>query len=150
MTSANNHVETQKFLEFNHYFGATKDSIVLMEQRVFPLLSSDGKILMEEPNKIILHPNGSGSLIDCINAYQNVRNIINSVDYVQIINVDNPLTKVMDPTMIGFTAKNDLYLGLKAGERRLKFHSEQILAKKNKRYYVLDSNAVSRASDGEE
>ena len=31
MTSANNHVETQKFLEFNHYFGATKDSIVLME-----------------------------------------------------------------------------------------------------------------------
>jgi UDP-N-acetylglucosamine pyrophosphorylase len=88
------------------------------------MVSQDGKVLMEEPNKIILHPNGSGSLFDCINSYQNVRNIINSVDYVQVINVDNPLAKVMDPCMIGFTAKNDLYLGLKAGDRRMRYFSD--------------------------
>lgn len=67
MTSEINDDETQKFFEFNHYFGADKAQIVFMKQQVLPLLNFDGKIIMEEPNKLILAPNGSGAIYDAIN-----------------------------------------------------------------------------------
>lgn len=93
---------------------------------------------MEEPNKILLAPNGSGSLYDSINDSAPVRNLLNTIEYVQIINDDNILTKVLDPLLIGFTMKYDLYVGLKACERSNTFYAHGgVLAKKDKRYSIV-------------
>jgi UDP-N-acetylglucosamine/UDP-N-acetylgalactosamine diphosphorylase len=70
--------------------------------------------MMEDANKIYLAPNGNGSLFDAINRSSQVKSIVDSVDYVQIITVDNVLNKVLDPLLIGYTAKYDLYAGVKA------------------------------------
>ena len=104
---------------------------------------------MEEPNRLILAPNGSGALFDAINFHQEVRDTINSVEYVQVLNVDNVLAKVLDPFHIGFTSKYDLYLGIKASNKRNE-DTCGILAKKNKRYYIVDAASVAKASDGED
>ena len=52
MTSALNHEETKNFFDLNKYFRAKSSSIVFFQQAVLPLLSEDGKILMEGPTKI--------------------------------------------------------------------------------------------------
>lgn len=49
---------------------------------MLPLMNYDGKIIMDEPNRIALAPNGNGALYDAINSNQRVKEIINSVDYV--------------------------------------------------------------------
>jgi UDP-N-acetylglucosamine pyrophosphorylase len=77
----------------------------------------DGKIIMNEPNQMVLAPNGSGALFEALNNSPKAKEALNSVDYVQIITIDNALNKVMDPLMIGLTARNDLYLLMKACER---------------------------------
>jgi UDP-N-acetylglucosamine/UDP-N-acetylgalactosamine diphosphorylase len=55
---------------------------VFFEQSVLPIVNFDGKIIMDEPNKISLAPNGNGAIYDAINNNYRVKEIINSVDYV--------------------------------------------------------------------
>ena len=49
---------------------------------MLPAISPDGKILMEEPHKIVMAPNGNGAFFDAINKSPKVKSIIEGVDYV--------------------------------------------------------------------
>lgn len=73
---------------------------------------------MDEPNKIALAPNGNGALYDAINNSYRVKEIVNSVDYVQIVHVDNVINKILDPLMIGYTATKELYVCMKGCKKR--------------------------------
>ena len=114
MTNPNNHEEVQKFFEFNNYFGALRESIVFFDQQVLPIINFDGKIIMDEPNKIVLAPNGNGAIFDAINSNIRVKEIIDSISYVQIVHVDNPLNKILDPLMIGYSSLKQNYVTVKA------------------------------------
>lgn len=94
---------------------------------------------MEEAYKMVLAPNGSGAIFDAINNNFRVKDTINSVDYVQIVNVDNVLNKILDPLMIGYTATKELYVTMK-GCKQKKNHSplNGVIVQKNYRYGVVD------------
>lgn len=53
-------------------------------------------------------PNGNGALFEAINNHPGLRDFISSLDYLQVIGVDNVINKILDPIQIGFTAKNHL------------------------------------------
>jgi len=108
MTSSLNHIETIKYFEKHHYFGAKKENIVFFDQPVLPALSLDGNIILEERGKIVLTPNGNGAFFDCISKIPKLRDILSQdVDYLQVVGVDNPLNKVLDPAMIGMAIHQD-------------------------------------------
>ncbi|CDW76463.1 udp-n-acetylglucosamine pyrophosphorylase [Stylonychia lemnae] len=140
MTNPLNHIEIQKFFEFNNYFGASKESIVFFEQQVLPIVNFDGKIIMEEPNKIVLAPNGSGAIFDAINNNIRVKEIIDSISYVQIIHVDNPISKVLDPLMIGFSQLRGNYVTVKAcTQRKGYFPQGGLFVIKDQRFAIMDN-----------
>lgn len=94
---------------------------------------------MHEPNQLLVGPNGNGALFESLNSNHKAKEVINSVDYVQIITVDNILNKVMDPLMLGFTARNELYLSVKACDRLSGFKPQGgVFVKKDRRYNILD------------
>jgi len=67
MTSELNHRQTLQFYEENGYFGAVKENVIFFMQSMIPLISStDGKIIMEEPHRISIGPNGNGALFDAV------------------------------------------------------------------------------------
>lgn len=71
---------------------------------MLPAVDLNGKILMESPHEIKLAPNGNGALFDSIANRPNIKAYIESLEYVQVIGVDNPINKVLDPVQVGYTA----------------------------------------------
>jgi UDP-N-acetylglucosamine/UDP-N-acetylgalactosamine diphosphorylase len=71
---------------------------------MLPAVDLNGKIIMDSPFEIKLAPNGNGALFDSIANRPNIKAYIEGLDYVQVIGVDNPINKVLDPVQIGFTA----------------------------------------------
>lgn len=86
---------------------------------MLPAISgADGKILLEEPHRIVMAPNGNGALFDAVNRNQEVKAILEKADYVQVIGVDNVLNRLLDPLYIGFAVHHDLQAVMKSCVKR--------------------------------
>lgn len=119
MTSELNHKDTIQYFEEKGYFGAKKEQVIFFMQSMIPMISSvDGKILLEEPHRISMGPNGNGALFDALNRTPELKQILSTVDYVQVIGVDNPLNRLLDPLYIGFASCNHLQAAMKSVPKR--------------------------------
>lgn len=143
MTSAINHHETVKFFEYNKYFRAKKENVVFFQQSVLPAISPEGKILMEDTFKIVMAPNGNGAVFDAVNKNDQVRQILNEIDYVQVIGVDNVLNKVLDPVYIGFAVDKNLQAAMKSCIKRDAKEPVGVVVKKNGKYDIVEYSEIS-------
>ena len=64
---------------------------------MLPALDLYGKILMQSPSEVKLAPNGNGGVFDWIIKCPSIKRCVQSVDYVQVIGVDNIMNKILDP-----------------------------------------------------
>lgn len=146
MTSPINHHETQKFFLYNDYFRANRKNVLFFQQSILPAITADGKILMEEPHKIVMAPNGNGAFFDAINRNQRVKQLLeDGIEYVQVIGVDNVLNKVLDPTYIGFAVKNNLQAVMKSCVKRDAKEPVGVIVKKDGKYDVVEYSELSEA-----
>lgn len=60
MTSDKNHEDTVHFFEEKHYFGYNKEFIHFFKQEMAPSVDFNGKLLMEDKDRLSLSPNGNG------------------------------------------------------------------------------------------
>ena len=94
--------------------------------------------MMESQHQIKLAPNGNGALFDSLRSNPEVRSRIASLEYVQIIGVDNPLNKVLDPIQIGFTHNDRLDTSLKSVPKRDAEEKVGVIGKKNGKYNIVE------------
>ncbi len=104
MTSTENNEKTVSFFEEHNYFGYPKDSIRFFRQGNLPLLSEEGKLLIDENYNIKIASDGNGSI------YKSMKNegILSDmkkrgVEWVFIGAVDNAILNMCDPILIGLT-----------------------------------------------
>ena len=64
---------------------------------MLPAVDSEGKIMMQSASSLKLAPNGNGALFDSLKNNREVQGLIATLEYVQIIGVDNAHNKVLDP-----------------------------------------------------
>ena len=62
MTSTENNAKTVSFFEENNYFGYPKDNVTFFNQGNLPLLSEDGKLMVDENYNIKVASDGNGSI----------------------------------------------------------------------------------------
>lgn len=114
MTSEKNNEETLAFFKEKNYFGYNKDYIFFFVQNMAPSVSYDGKILMEDKDKISTSPNGNGgwftSLVDAglLGKLSEM-----GVEWLNVFSVDNVLQKIADPVFVGAVLENDCVCGAK-------------------------------------
>ena len=104
MTSTQNDAEVKSFFKENKNFGIKDENIFFFPQGEICALDNEGKILLETPTKVFKAPDGNGG---CLLALKN-HGIIDEclkrgVEYINIMAIDNPLYKIMDPLFIGTT-----------------------------------------------
>lgn len=114
MTSSFTHQPTCEHFEVNNYFGLNKDDVVFFEQNTIPLLSSDGKLILDENLMLAQAPGGTDSLYDALIE----KSILNhmrdrGIKYVHIYCVENVLVKIADPVFTGICIKNKIDSGVK-------------------------------------
>ena len=114
MTSKQNYDETVSFLEENDFFGYEKEKVGFFEQGELPMLTEEGKILIEN-NKIKTGSNGNGGVYLAMKE-QNIIDDMKSknVKWVYICGVDNIMVNPIDPIFIGETILNNMQIASKS------------------------------------
>jgi UDP-N-acetylglucosamine/UDP-N-acetylgalactosamine diphosphorylase len=143
MTSAINHRETVDEFKSHNFYGADSSSFVFFQQSVLPAVDLNGKVIMKSPCEVQLSPNGNGALFEAINTNLQVKKILKSVDYVQVIGVDNVLNRVLDPVHVGYTAAMNLDASLKCCVKRSADEKVGVVCKKNGKYDIVEYSELS-------
>ena len=105
MTSEENNDDTVAFFEKNNYFGYEKSRVRFFMQGSLPLLTQEGKMVIDEQNnKIKTASNGNGGIFKALKKANIIEEMkSNGVEWVYICGVDNIMVKPIDPIFIGLT-----------------------------------------------
>lgn len=114
MTSEKNNEDTVDFFKENMYFGYNKEFVHFFIQQMAPSVSREGKIYLEEKDKISSSPNGNGGwFTSLVNAgfLELIRK--SGIEWLNVFSVDNVLQKIADPVFVGAVLENQCVCGSK-------------------------------------
>lgn len=102
MTSPSNDAQTRAFFTANQGFGLAIERIKFFKQGEMPAFDRDGKILLDQPHRITLSPDGhGGTLLALAHSGMLADMAARGVEHISYFQVDNPLVACLDPTFIG-------------------------------------------------
>lgn len=115
MTSKQNNDDIVKFFEDNNYFGYDKEHIIFFEQGEFPLLDSEGSVVLKDKNEVFMAPDGNGGIFRALGSRGVIEHMKNhKIKYLAVGNVDNILIHMVDPIMIGLMSEKNAELASKS------------------------------------
>ena len=104
MTNVKTNTEIETFFKENNYFHLKKENIIFFPQTEVCALDLNGKVILTSPSKLYQAPDGNGG---CFTAMKNNKIIDicieRKIDFINVVSIDNPLYKVLDPLFIGLT-----------------------------------------------
>lgn len=102
MTSPATDAETRALFSDSGCFGLAPEDVLIFSQDMVPACDFDGRLLLEQPDRIAESPNGHGgallALCDSGALADMERRGIDRIFYYQ---VDNPLVRIADPLFLG-------------------------------------------------
>jgi len=114
MTSNKNYLDTVKFFKNNNYFNYPKSYINFFIQDELPLLSVNGKLILEEKNKILRGSNGNGNVFKSLKRSGLLEDMEkNKLKYILFSTVDNALVNLVDYNFLGYIIKNNYKVATK-------------------------------------
>lgn len=155
MTSEANDAATQAYFRQHRYFGLDAGRVVFFQQGSIPAFSRDGKILLDQPHRLSLAPDGHGgsllALATCGVLADMARRGIEHLSYFQ---VDNPLVRCLDPFFIGVHASANSEMSSKVVAKALDTEKVGVFAMCDGALRVLEYSdlpmalATARNADG--
>ena len=115
MTSEENDKDTKEFLEEKNYFGYDKEKVFFFKQGKMPVLSEQGKLLINEKMDIKKSSDGNGSIFNSMKregVLDDMRK--KSIEWVFIGGVDNVLVQMADVTLLGMSIDKKVQIASKS------------------------------------
>lgn len=145
MTSNQNNDETMKFFKDNNYFGYKKEDIIFFKQGELPVLSEDGKILLNKEGLINKAADGHGGVFVSIKKNSILEDMKKrNIKWVFIGGVDNILAQMVDNTLVGLAEYKNVFA---AGKSIIKAYPEEkvgVFCKKDGRPSVIEYTEISK------
>ena len=114
MTSKQNNDETVEFFKQHNYFELDKAKIKFFKQDELPLLTPEGKMVIED-NKIKTASNGNGAVYSALIKDKIIEDMKSkNIEWLYISGVDNIMVNFIDPIFLGLTIKNNMKIASKS------------------------------------
>ena len=145
MTSRENNDETVAFFEEQNYFGYPKEDIYFFKQGELPMISKDGKLLLDKDGNIKEAADGHGGVFEAI-----VKNGIladmqkRKIEWVYISGVDNPLVNMVDPVFIGLSKERNVLVSGKSLVKANPSERVGVFCKRNGKPSVIEYTEISK------
>lgn len=144
MTSIYNDKATKKFFEDKNFFGYPRDSIKFFTQSQLPLIDITENLILEETYKIKEASNGNGDVFSALKRHGMLQDMENrNIKWVFFSGVDNVILDIVDPLLIGLTAKNNSYISSKTLFKEDASSPDWIFAKRNGKPAIINSSHLS-------
>ena len=115
MTSEENHTQTISFLEEHDYFGYDKDKVKFFKQGKVPMIKTNGNMVIDKNKLVKEASDGNGSIYKSLRASGLLDEMKNShIEWVFVGGVDNILLRIVDPTLVGLTIKENNLISSKS------------------------------------
>ena len=150
MTSETNNAETVQFFEEHNYFGYNKDYVTFFVQDMAFAVDENGKIILEEKDKIFLSPNGNGGWFSSIAKAGLLEEIKNKgIEWINVFAVDNVLQQIADPAFIGSVICSECESGGKVVSKASPNEKVGVLCLENEKpsiveYYEMTDDMIHR------
>ena len=119
MTSEANNAATVECFKENDYFGLNPKDVFFFTQGMWPGMTKEGKIILDEPGHVFMSPDGHGGLLAALKRSGALADMkkrgVKSVFFFQ---VDNPLVEIADPAFIGYHVQQKSEYSLKLCAKR--------------------------------
>ncbi|MBP3406400.1 MAG: UTP--glucose-1-phosphate uridylyltransferase [Kiritimatiellae bacterium] len=119
MTSEANYDATVACFKENGWFGLDRKDIFFFKQGMWPGMTEDGKIILDEPGHVFMSPDGHGGLLAALKNSGALADMkkrgVKSVFFFQ---VDNPLVEIADEAFIGYHVQSKSEYSLKLCAKR--------------------------------
>ena len=144
MTSDENNAETEAFFKKNNYFGYPEKCITFFKQGKLPMLSTEGKVLLNENGEIKEAADGHGGIFQSMLKDGVIYDMkARGIEWVFIGGVDNVLVKMVDAVLIGLAEEKHV---LAAGKSIVKAGPKEkvgVFCKKNGKPSVIEYSEIS-------
>ncbi len=155
MTSDKTDEQTRAFFESHDYFGYDKNSVYFYKQNVAAACSFDGKILLEEKDKVFFSPNGNGGWYNSL-VKSGLKGVLDKlgIKWLNVYAVDNVLQRICDTAFIGATIESGCACSAKVVKKAAPDEKVGVLCKEDGiptivEYYELPKElAEEKAADG--
>ncbi len=156
MTSTGNHEETVEFFKSNNFFGLNENDIMFFSQDMLPAVDKNGKLMLEEKDKIFMSPNGHGGSVKALwdsGAHSDL--VKRNIEYLFYFQVDNVLVNICDPTFLGYHKKYNSEMSSKVVRKTYPEEKMGIICKVNGKTGVIeysdlsDEDMYAKDADGE-
>ena len=144
MTSRENNKDTVNFFEENNYFNYNKNDIKFFVQGELPMLSTSGKVLLNEVGTIKLAADGHGGVFESMfknGVVEDMRK--RNIEWIFIGPVDNPLAGMVDEVLIGLSEEQN---SMSAGKSLVKANPSEkvgVFCLKNGKPSVVEYTEIS-------
>ena len=144
MTSRENNNDTVKFFEENNYFNYNKNDVKFFVQGELPMLSTSGKVLLNEQGIVKLAADGHGGVFESMFKNGVVEDMKKrNIEWIFIGPVDNPLAGMVDEVLIGLCQENN---SMSAGKSLVKANPSEkvgVFCLKNGKPSVIEYTEIS-------
>ncbi len=139
MTSEANNAATQRCFEENDFFGLNPKDVFFFTQGMWPGMTKEGKIILDQPGHVFMSPDGHGGLLAALKRSGALADMkkrgIKSVFFFQ---VDNPLVEIADPAFIGYHVAMKSEYSLKLCAKRDPYEKVGMPMKFGDRYRMIE------------
>lgn len=145
MTSEENNDETQNFFKAHNFFGYPKESVTFFKQGKLPMLSTDGKLLVNEDGSIKEAADGHGGIFHSLLKDGMIYDMkARNIEWVFIGGVDNVLVKPVDPVLLGLSIKDNMLAAVKSIVKAHPHERVGVFCKRNGKPSVIEYSEISK------